>query len=506
LLGIYNRFIKPSAQEPIPLDETRRQTLIEALGKRFDANPLFEMQPEIFDSLRSKLLQPFLDSEDYKAYQRSLQAKPTRNRKLTSSTQPSSSSQQQQQQQQQLQHSAGSVLPTNSNRLLIALERDGRSLTALLEELPLSTTIQVPVIGDRIQPRVFGPPPFPMPSDFVITEQNVSVHIASTYPIFGDQGRQYGSPTADSVGLDRYKDCLLFAIADGKRIDHTHTHNTLFFVPAVYTQFSLSFTGCGWGEGSAHAAQLAVKEFLSSLAASRIDFTTVEKLSTYMIEAVNNAHSAVLDRFRVGIGTTTLLGGVLVKAADGRTLCCYVSIGDCKLFFLNPATSKVSELPNGKRSPTNLNDPGGRIGITDESNVRNSLPDVRNLYVGCQVLDPSGVLLMMSDGVHDNFNPSALGKSPAQVFGERAQAYKSWTDVPEQEAIREASNYRERAIENLIVSKQLQSLQQITGAIIAYCADTTKPAREVMEQGKRAPEGHGKMDHASIMCFKIDLS
>jgi hypothetical protein len=30
-------------------------------------------------------------------------------------------------------------------------------------------------------------------------------------------GKQYGSPTADSIGIDRYEDCMLFAVADGKK-------------------------------------------------------------------------------------------------------------------------------------------------------------------------------------------------------------------------------------------------------------------------------------------------
>jgi hypothetical protein len=81
----------------------------------------------------------------------------------------------------------------------------------------------------------------------------------------------------------------------------------------------------------------------------------------------------------------------------------------------------------------------GRIGITDESDVRGSLPDVRNLFVGCEEIPPpydNAMLLLVSDGVHDNFNPSALGKSLKEVYGDRLPpTYKAWTDVPEMEAI-----------------------------------------------------------------------
>jgi hypothetical protein len=90
------------------------------------------------------------------------------------------------------------------------------------------------------------------------------------------------------------------------------------------------FKGCGWGEGSAHAAQQSVKAFLKYLAAVRGDFVSVESVANYLLQGLNEAHSTVLHRHRAGIGTTTLLGGVLVKTADGRLLTCYISIGDCK--------------------------------------------------------------------------------------------------------------------------------------------------------------------------------
>lgn len=64
--------------------------------------------------------------------------------------------------------------------------------------------------------------------------------------------------------------------------------------------------GCGWGEGSAHAAQQSVKAFLKFLSACRADFVSVENVSNYLVQALNEAHSAVLQRFRSGIGTTTV--------------------------------------------------------------------------------------------------------------------------------------------------------------------------------------------------------
>jgi len=55
------------------------------------------------------------------------------------------------------------------------------------------------------------------------------------------------------------------------------------------------------------------------------------------------------------------------------------------------------------------------------------------------------------------------------------------------------------------MSKNVDSLEGLTTEVIKYCVDTTQPARLVMEQGKRAPDGHGKMDHASLLVLKTQI-
>lgn len=84
---------------------------------------------------------------------------------------------------------AKKIIPPGSSRTLMALQADGRTLTSLLDHLPLKTKLKTPKCESAtLSPKVFGPSPFPVPSDFIYSDKSTAARIASTYPVFGEQG------------------------------------------------------------------------------------------------------------------------------------------------------------------------------------------------------------------------------------------------------------------------------------------------------------------------------
>lgn len=116
-------------------------------------------------------------------------------------------------------------------------------------------------------------------------------------------------------------------------------------------------------------------------------------------------------------GTTTLLGCLilpLVPSASGPPpspwgiLC--VSIGDCKAYRISVANKTVSEVTVGCRAGnlSDLTDPGGRLGPY----LGQGAPDLRNLRLYFSACEQHDMVMIVSDGVHDNFDPQTLGKTP----------------------------------------------------------------------------------------------
>lgn len=130
----------------------------------------------------------------------------------------------------------------------------------------------------------------------------------------------------------------------------------------------------------------------------------------------------------------------------------FASIGDCKAFkvpllplslFLlslshppqfDPRARTCTDVTAGNRNNlSDPRDPGGRLG----PQARNGGPDLRNLELYSVGLVPGDILLLFSDGVHDNFDPQNLGKMPTDI----GLSYPDWDSVPSDIGI-EAKNVR----------------------------------------------------------------
>jgi len=186
-------------------------------------------------------------------------------------------------------------------------------------------------------------------------------------------------------------------------------------------------------------------------------------------------------------------------------VCC--SVGDCKAFHYSVKRDKVMDITLGNRiNVTDVRDPGGRLGPYLEGGV----PDLRNLKLSFMPCDPGDLLLLVSDGVHDNFDPQMLGKTPHQLGFSQILPDQNWSDVSCDSAEAELAKdkYRNKKLKKILHAGPLTP-KAVTKRLMQHCAATTRLCREYMETNPQArqPDDHrqypGKMDHTTATCLVI---
>ncbi|EFA76545.1 hypothetical protein PPL_10313 [Heterostelium album PN500] len=204
------------------------------------------------------------------------------------------------------------------------------------------------------------------------------------------------------------------------------------------------------------------------------------------------------------------------------------SVGDCKVFHYNHANKKFTDITkNNRGNVDDPKDPGGRLGPY----VANGHPDLRNLclhFLPCQEND---IIILVSDGVHDNLDPQTIGVTPREC----QLPYDHWSDM-ETEKIQECkSKYMQEFLKKRLLNaaaiqhhQQQQLLQQqqphhhvqqeewtltpktIVEKLIEHCVETTRSSREFMVNSPNKPLPDdlklypGKMDHSTCVAFRVD--
>jgi serine/threonine protein phosphatase PrpC len=308
-------------------------------------------------------------------------------------------------------------------------------------------------------------------ADEVIMTQSVStksvvVEISgctiSTYPMSKSNGLREGSPVCDSFGIEVLSDDrVTLCVADG----------------------------CGWGENSFLASGRASVALLDNL-------RDAKHHETELLHALASAHNSIMET-RIS-GTTTILGGIIApgeSAASFRFL--FVSVGDCKAYCRNGETGEVVDLNVVTRmSEQDAKDPGGRIGPFGKKGE----PDLRNFFIGSVNMNIGDMILLMSDGVADNFDAEFNGSLPS----DHGTSEASWKDVPDVEKFKS----------KLCCSKMTELLRNVSSCksvaqtVLSFCKELTINSREFLETSdKKLPSDYtkypGKMDHATCLCVRM---
>lgn len=327
----------------------------------------------------------------------------------------------------------------------------------------------------------------------------------STYPHIkqGDVLIREGSPICDQYSVRIFPTRIVGVIADG----------------------------CNWGPPPRDAARAASSAFVRYLANHQGEIKDVQHAGRLILRALSVAHSEIINSSDANshlIGTTTILGGIVVElnlAEDSHESLpdygfIFGSVGDCKAFHWCAQTGQISDITQSNRSGSlSASDCGGRLGPI----LPNNRPDLRNLALGFYPLNSGDLIFLLSDGVHDNLDPSQLGFTPADL-GISANSWDTITDLVESETIKNA--YRCKLLELIIYGELTKSPEvlppldapkfrpppepvNIVSNILQYCINTNHNAVSWMENNpnQRLPRDYkmypGKMDHTTCVCLRV---
>ncbi|EGG21549.1 protein phosphatase 2C-related protein [Cavenderia fasciculata] len=354
------------------------------------------------------------------------------------------------------------------------------------------------IITHPIKPftTLFGPRT-DVPEDSQSYSNSIYCKSGSSYPKHFT-GRRQGDPICDRFKISIYREKVLVVLADG----------------------------CNWGRLPYEAATNATNAFLTFLEDNHHFINTIRKAGSFLLAAMTAAHKGIIaGKSEVWeAGTTTLIGGMLTKIkkerdnnailkrmsslsfveVDSDWVFIGVTLGDCKAFHYSKKNKIFTDITKGNRTNvSDARDPGGRLGPY----VGNGEPDLRNLSVFYKYCDEGDLILLLSDGVHDNLDPQQLGIKPrdlgieADNWDQAGQKYPVETDKVK-------NDYRTKWLGDRFKQDDLTP-EFITNYLLKHCIETTQTSRDFMEQNttKKLPCDYylypGKMDHNTCVCLKV---
>lgn len=199
-------------------------------------------------------------------------------------------------------------------------------------------------------------------------------------------------------------------------------------------------------------------------------------------------------------GTTCPL--LMTVAGDFAHL---TSIGDTKAFIIKQDLSSLREPSEGNRGGFDAKDPGGRIGKGED--------DFRNYSHSLAHLNPGDVVILCSDGIHDNLDPHTLGLTPREV--DRSLDAEDWDDKNPSHIAARTQFMHNKLLEVLKEFKTNNDIQErpltseeINTALDEYVQKVNLKTKLYLIQNptKKIPENYkeypGKPDHNGIIVYQ----
>ncbi len=284
--------------------------------------------------------------------------------------------------------------------------------------------------------------------------------------------------------------------------------------------FSILADGCGTGSRSREAAQRAVVGVVTYLHQSLnhplYSLKTAQELACILVRSLAYAHDNMLKGRGIAdeSGTTTINICFAFQDAEQKKHLMTVGLGDSKAFLVHLSGNyAVEDVADRQHNNHDIKDPGGRLGPYRGNNGKSENihdPDLRNLSISCCPLpEKDYIVFNMSDGVHDNFDPEVLMKTPHQC-DETLEENTTWKDLKDKDAdkYQQLKNaYQKQTLSRLVreaIEQGKQTSDEICEYITSYCHQATESKRKPMEEDSRAGESYapGKMDHCSVVAFR----
>eukprot|EP01105_Mastigella_eilhardi_P014685 TRINITY_DN333_c3_g1_i2.p1 TRINITY_DN333_c3_g1~~TRINITY_DN333_c3_g1_i2.p1 ORF type:complete len:818 (-),score=172.71 TRINITY_DN333_c3_g1_i2:49-2502(-) len=340
------------------------------------------------------------------------------------------------------------------------------------------------------------------------------------YPTLPQTGTQLGTPICDQYTVVTFKDSTtLFALADG----------------------------CSWGDRAKEAARKSVDCFCDYFGVNHWKAKSVPDLAKMLVGGLQKANRAISENKHEECepaGTTTFLGGLLVRLLRDedtancdepgvihtakKWACVFISVGDCKAFHWSSVTKEVQDITKDNRSGLDVTDPGGRLGPQ-----KNGKADLRNLCIFVREVDPGDIIILTSDGVHDNFDAPSLGVTPERALelhscggaggsasgGESPLRGQTWKQLEKSNSSFSTQLRQDFMCHTLGTfikdhcfgpdSGGVLSVAELTNAVLDHCVEITQTSRVYMESNPKAKQPNdpvafpGKLDHATCVSFRV---
>jgi len=276
--------------------------------------------------------------------------------------------------------------------------------------------------------------------------------------------------------------------------------------------------GCALGRPAREAAQTAARAFCDYLSNKHLQenflsatflFKQLDNILRQCHREISRGKKAVFDA-----GTTTLCGGIVCrvdnKSNDYAFMC--ISVGDCKALHYSQSSQRLSDITYGSRANSkDAKDCGGRLGpyIGKKGD-----PDLRNKAFYYTAVKPGDFIIIVSDGVYDNFDPEHLGVEPDLLpsyskFFPGEDDKKKWLDIPLDIEHKLKQEFLVEALNTHISHLPSKTPANVVSSLIDYAYRTTKPSRQLLEENPASHEPNdyklypGKMDHTTCVCIEI---
>eukprot|EP01127_Copromyxa_protea_P016744 TRINITY_DN5030_c0_g1_i2.p1 TRINITY_DN5030_c0_g1~~TRINITY_DN5030_c0_g1_i2.p1 ORF type:complete len:960 (-),score=170.17 TRINITY_DN5030_c0_g1_i2:132-3011(-) len=247
---------------------------------------------------------------------------------------------------------------------------------------------------------------------------------------------------------------------------------------------------------------------------------TTKAVAKILMNSVEAAHEAlVLNKDQKNSSVSLLIGAAgkfesehVVDEKDWYF--CLASVGKCKAFAVSD--NKITEVTAPVSGIFSV-DTGGCIGP-----LSGLTPDLSGLQLQTISLRASSYIIVTSDGVTDNFDPENLGFTPKQLESLLTDEEKKsisltaeWSTIDQKTGGLLKSRYTVALMTHLLSRVETTNVEDvpkyIVNILIQYCEDITRDVRALMQKNspirgvapKNTGRVHGKLDHASVVCFRL---
>ena len=269
--------------------------------------------------------------------------------------------------------------------------------------------------------------------------------------------------------------------------------------------------GVSWGKKPRLAARCAVRTAVEFISDS-IDLINKTPSSSTVVDVLNKSLEACQDCIIANRATLTTLSVAMVcplAEPGGPQWGVYVvSVGDSPVFVFSNSLNSLIELTVGSNPSSGVRDPknsGGALGP-----ALGVEPDLNNLSFSFIGVMPGDLILLMTDGVSDNFLETSheiLGKNGTKSFLSNT-THKNIESV----LIRHQMELKDKMSAQSIAAHLMNRVVEITEErrqFNSYCIregiDIKVRARVDQEFAKSVQKMTGKLDHATILTYQIGV-